>query len=1380
MSCKPINHTSEEIRNILINKGFIFDVGPTDTFEDLVARSMYLNENKVLPTGENKKYRFFGYEIGSRVSEKFSKKAYEQRYGRARVAKEVERLDFIKQKDAGSRIHQVMAEIVNSVYNKRGDLTDIMRRASVGNYAINKDGFTSLVRVAHEQIREINKIQDSIDPTKKAYISVEQFIVDPVNDIGGSMDVFIIFSDMTHGRLDYKTAHSNSRNYANGQLTDELLSTNKVSDNELNMTEYGRIAKKTIGVKEERMVRLIPIHVRLGLKEQSKRSPFDIYTNEIAFINAGSSASQYLKPIPVSGEMTKYAGINKLLEKQWVVLSRLIDKVNNKKLSQPDRDRITRQISAMRKAIQKTVLEGDISDIITSANLIINELNSKVREQELLSDGKPNPKYLSDEELEELIGELETYQDIINNTHKYYGDLKTNNPKLYDNLKGQISSVSSNTIDILEEAYMQRDERIMRYVRKYAGIRYEDKDGHLTALEELPVSLRDWTRMSDIDHPIFKTGWGLVQSAYYDMRQSVKKMSEDLDKADAAVRAYAKANNISTLQAFESIIDTKKGRLVSIISPELIDRISEAYYSTETETASYELQSIFELKDLKVFKEEYETRLAKYKETQIHKYKNGAESLAYKNDIKGWIAQNDLINSNESWVNSFNRKYLKIQDKVEKANYSTEYKNLLTNKPLLDYYNMYVDYNNQFREILDIGRYTDLPPEFIAYIRKSMVDHLSMDKLNVVAAGREFFESLSIRDDDQWIADRDASGELKRTIPILFLTPLINKDGEIDNTRRSYDLTKNLLIFAKMAYNYKYMSEIEPKIIQLKGIMSKASSETPGTKIQTKGGKYLKGKVMEFATKSGITSDTYKAFEDLTDMYLYGIKFKESNTKTGLIDPVKTIMRAKSIYGKQTLGLAVIPSLSAYIAGNIAGLLESQKSTSYTPQNVREAIHHLVTDYNKYTALAQFFDIYSSDPLDILTENKSANWWSKIMTYRTLMYPLARADELMNDDILNRMACNWGIDTENKLGKGKNKLVRLNDPNYSTEQMSGIKTIWELTTIDDKTGKIKIEGLTDSAQEKENYLGFRAAVKATSSNIIGSLSMEDKARYESVLLYNVMMQFKNWMPGIVRERFGALIFDDKIQAAKWGRYRAAFKEFGLDGTDLENGFQLQQYMTKIFAPNLGKLILDIATFGLAPRLGLVGEKYVDSNGKERRVRTNIARARRMYASYIAENPHLKDTMTFENYLEVKEGQMRAALVELRTVLSFMIAIHIMGTSAGDDKKQAPYMANWASRFMFKNLTKAQSELTFMMSPAQLTQLIANPIPLTSMLTKALKTLTNGFDETRDLLFGENSVNDNTPMGYYLLQWSYGGSQVARLIELYKQYEKSPYMVTTAR
>jgi hypothetical protein len=64
--------------------------------------------------------------------------------------------------------------------------------------------------------------------------------------------------------------------------------------------------------------------------------------------------------------------------------------------------------------------------------------------------------------------------------------------------------------------------------------------------------------------------------------------------------------------------------------------------------------------------------------------------------------------------------------------------------------------------------------------------------------------------------------------------------------------------------------------------------------------------------------------------------------------------------------------------------------------------------------------------------------------------------------------------------------------------------------------------------------------------------------------------------------------------------------------------------------------------------------------------------------------------------------------------------------------------------------------------------------MAGLLTRGLSTAMNGFDEIRDLLGGENSLNDKTPFPYYTIQWIYGGGQIARFIEAYKQFEKTPY------
>ena len=620
-----------------------------------------------------------------------------------------------------------------------------------------------------------------------------------------------------------------------------------------------------------------------------------------------------------------------------------------------------------------------------------------------------------------------------------------------------------------------------------------------------------------------------------------------------------------------------------------------------------------------------------------------------------------------------------------------------------------------------------------------------------------------MRQEDTAIGDVDENGNLRKTIPILFMQPFRNKDGEIDLTQKSYDLSKNLAMFAKMAYSWKHMHEIEPQVAQLRELLANPTSEQLGTLVRGKRGGRVMGPLNEFMTKKGLDTDTTALFNELADAYLYGTRFADLGSSKEGIDYTKAIMKAKKFYGGTTLGFAVIPSMGAIIAGNIGIYFEAGKDISYSRKNLSTSHYNLVANHDKFTALALFYKTYGEDPATALIESKSANWYAKIFTYRNMIYPLRRAHEVINDSILNAMALNWGIDTEGKLGT-KGALVRLNDPSRNTE---GIKSIWDATTLD-KDGKLNIEGL-----DKNNYLDFREAARETYGHVLGSMSQDDLSRIDTNLLYNTMFQFRPWMPGVIRERFGSLQYDPTLQAARWGRYKAAFKEFQLTDTDIAKGYASLSYMTDIFLPNMAKFTLDLATFGVSSKLGLNGGKWTDANGIEHRARGNPDRAYRMYIKYMEDNPNLsRDKFTFNHFLEIKEGQMRAFTSEARAVLMFAMAMHLMGSGggAGGQKEEPPYMANWFSRFMYKNMSKAEERLTNMWSPVQLINIAKNPIPLTGLLTRTVNTGLSGYQTVRDMITGQEEPSTHNPFSMYALQWIYGGQQAARLMEFYKKYE----------
>jgi hypothetical protein len=163
----------------------------------------------------------------------------------------------------------------------------------------------------------------------------------------------------------------------------------------------------------------------------------------------------------------------------------------------------------------------------------------------------------------------------------------------------------------------------------------------------------------------------------------------------------------------------------------------------------------------------------------------------------------------------------------------------------------------------------------------------------------------------------------------------------------------------------------------------------------------------------------------------------------------------------------------------------------------------------------------------------------------------------------------------------------------------------------------------------------------------------------------------------------------------------------------------------------------------------------------------------MYYDWLHRNNLSTDKVSFELFLETKEAQTRAMMVEIRTILSVLAVLMFLGAD-GDDDGEPRYMDNYLSRLAFKTLSKANSELTFLWSPEQVAQLVKNPVPMSAILGDVLKLLRNTFDEGRDVVFGEESPYDKAPIFFYTIQMMYGGNQVARFIELYETQKKNPY------
>ena len=1355
MSCIT-NTDPERLRNIIQNGGVFFD-RPPETAEEIVERIKFVASLMKLEKSDSMEdddtfYTILGLAVKSRVSELGSASYAGRIIGGKKEAKRIAaRPDNIRKRRAGTKIHNVLGQLIDAIYNGVGNVDAIRIEAGKGDFPITGKKFNMVQFAAQKIIDQITDIQNEIDPTKKATIFSEVPILDPVINRGGTMDVFAVFSDKSGAIYDFKTKHSWSRgdrgNWNGKELIDDLLGYNSIQDYELNMTEYARIVMDRFGVTKIRQNRLVPIHARLENKKESERKDFDIKENKFSLIEIGGEFSEFLEQIPIRGEETRYKGLNKLLTRQYSVLTQLTNKLKKSSLTQVERDRLIAKIASHRKTIQKTIVDADISDILLTVKKLIHEAESRLNEPETI-DNEANPKFLTDKDLVELLGEVNVYNDIVHNTTTYFDELKEKEPELFEKLSTRVNSISTQIDTAYEHLRIERDRRVLDMVPDF----YKQEDGTLGALPTLDFFVSTWNRVSEIDHPIFKAAWSKVQPQLQNVNDKIEVLAKEEEKNRIALFKWAKDHGLSRAQAYGKIINFKTSNLVSTLSPDFWKQVEKAKKAPPEEGIKI-LQSLYYIEDIDAFKKDYNTRLREYKEKR--KFAYDKERNKYMQNIEDWEKNNNLLKYPSAWFNEANRGRLSIRPEVLEQYKSKEYKYVENNKPLLDYYQMYVKYNDIFRDILGL-KYKDLPANFIPNIRKDALEYFTKEGFNARKAFSEYLDSFRVREEDVYIGERDEMGNIHKRIPMLWINPLINVDNEVDNTQKSYDLGRNLLLFGRMAYNYAAMNEIEASIQLLKGFMGDPSSETEGTEVTTPTGRAVKGVFSKVATKAGLATEEYKLFEKLFDYYLYGTKYRVKNIGKKF-NVIKLLQEVKMYHSKRNLSFALIPAIGALLAGRTAAVFEGKKGTSFTSQGLRRAQKAMLTDTNKFMAFGKYFQTYADMPIDRLAQKASIKNVKRIFSARVLFSFLRKTDEHLVNLTTNAMMHSWGIDE-------KGNLVNLNNPKFKKKN---IKSIYESAEWNEKEESWVIPNMN-----KEAYLAMRNAIKGTTTNIFGSLSHEDINQSNVNMTLGLMMHYKTWLPGIAREHVGGLVYDERIQSVRWGRMRAVMNEFELTNAEKEAGMKMAGWVTQVLVPTLSRTVLDMLTFGLGHRMGLNRTHYTTDTGEQLEVRGNAERAWRRFIQFTEiDNPHLKGKITFEEFIQTRNGQIKAFLVQMRAITAFLFFLGFMG---GDGEGDEPrYMYNRFTRLLHKSLAKTNSELMFMWNPKELTRLMANPIPISSILTDFGKSMKNFVDESGDLIVGENSPYDKSPFGYYAVQWGYGGTQISRVLELYDTYKKTP-------
>lgn len=1336
MACLATSY--EEMKAYLKNKRAIYFFTPKNTVADTIealdhtTNSFGLSTVPVSPKdkGDDKRRYTLKNGVGGffvdtflswRVTDKVNKL-----FKRGKTEEEIEAYredpNNIAKAAFGTKGHEVAQMIGEKYYQHKMtgaayDEAAILSYAKSGEYTFNKSQFDNLQQGVKTIIDEIFAFQRRIDPKGTVHIRFEQLLIDPVKDVGGTMDVIAIFSDKTATVYDYKfltAGYDHTQGYGESKelITDSFIYQSKKEAWKLQLSTYKEILLNRYGLKDVRATKVVPVWI------DYKDEPSKKKVNKVLI---GKSQSEYLKYIHATYSKTNISEIDELLKSRYKELERL--------KKGPKDDAKMLKIHRIEDSIYALIEENNIEYIINDALSIATEYYDKTD--------------LTYEELNDVINYLKTVSSFQQLFEERADVISSQDPELYHAIITVMKKKYDSGITVYDKLRNIRsisgilnEKLINKLVTDEGGIEVRDEQNRIV-LKDDDFFTKTFLSTSESSNEVFQMAQRNFEKSYQNMREDLAKFYDKLNEVDLEVTKWLKNTGKGGLHTY---LMNQYGNLHS--------RFNEKFFKDRASALSKKSSTWFinhyEIKDKNRLGETYAEWMVRAKKEYLellerrYKYLKEEDEMKYNaaisKSLKEWIDTNDLTLNDDgtaahptAWLRS---RWLTPTKATITAYKSKEFAFIESNEPLLNYYNALLDFNAEFKDILG---YDSISANFLPKIRADFIEKLNEGNINAVK--EDLSQIFNIRQDDTSFGMYDpTTGEIDKRVPVFFTNPFLKEDGTVDLNQQSKDITRSYLLFAKMAYNNKYMTEIEAKIQALKGVLSAAKYEMVNEKGQ---------KVFDFmhniATSNNTPGDTpnEKIFNALVDYHLYGIRVQPFQGKPTFTN---TTLKLKNYVSMKMLGLGVMGATAGYVAAKSQAWIEGRKGVIYNTAQWNNATKLQAMEFNKYHAFAYFFGVHNDGMLQdiakgtgsihqMLGDRTIKEGVRKYINQRTLMRPFSYLDERIDNHIAVAMAQNYGVDESGNV----RRMVNLPE---------GSKSIWELFNYNKEAVSLKVdpEGL------KKILIQFRNIVRAGQKGIKGTMNDEDINYAQTNLILNLVSQFKTWMPGVINERFGKLKYNQILDAPQWGRYKALWNE-----VEFREGANTAIYVLGTTAKLLTYAAKDLITFG-GIRRTVFGSK----------INLNEEAAKIYFMNFQQLNPDSK--LTFEEFLEIKRAGIRSSLVELQVFLTLSAMIVAM-RGDWDDDGDAMWKDNWIAHKLFQILNKASSEIAFTFNPLDYAKLIQNPLPIASLFVDAAKLLQNTADTTRDVIIGQNNKNDTTGGFYYTVGMIPGGLQLRKFLDI---------------
>jgi hypothetical protein len=1259
--------------------------------------------------------------IGNRVTDKQDAAWISSQGSEKRAVEKRNEARSVVMRETGTRLHKASADLTEYILDGSKDASKL---SSIKDESkLNDRDFKKLHKGVAALVQQAKDIQKEIDPTKEARFHIGQIMYDEGQDMAGSADMIVLFSDSSAAIYDYKfkSFHRYNSTTSSGErvLTNKIVGPEASDSYDLQMYDYVDIAKRIYGITNVRQSRVVPIVV-----DYYKDKKTDTITDTVIQLEMGADTSQFLEQVPLADELPSLEELHKITK----TLFDLKEKLRYEFKQEKDVDKkhsLKERLAAITESINTIQLKGDVSLLLNDIYTIMKSLyGTRANPGSLFTNNDPESEdFITDRYLKEIQQELLMYHDAVLNAEHYIEGLAD---------KPELQKKSERA---LHDLYFQIDissQMVSDKLKERAVTIARDVDEDITKPgRELNWIERNFQSMAKIQHPVMRAAYKYIDTAQTNIRNSRNKVYEEMGVLTKNIMSWGNANGYRGSKVYSLLLEGEEKMLAREYKESLYDKINSSIESGDIDWLRKHFdptQKFLSKVDARRRNEWRRIQLLYPDTKEIGTDKDVSRADVRDQKMLEWEKRNNPIHDGFWLLKKWTPQNIELKEQYREQYRSDKYKFIRANKPLKDFYDYYMTKNKEFAFIAGLE---SIPENFVANIQDSVIGSIMLGDNKIAKASRALVNSVSVYQDGVMGAVDPLTGEKKNEIPIMYKRPLYNDQGEVDYSNKSLDLAKVLLLFADSVYNFEEKKEIEVQVMALRDYLAYSETGEYGTTEADKLRKSRLGRLIKSPTRR----NTLAVYDMFVKYHLYGqrIQSKDKHIKAwGKVLSKNKIIRGLITYHSvKVLGLAVIPPIAAGIAGRFNLAFEATKGANFTKKDVRAAEKDLLKRDHIAAMIPKYFEVFQEDMLYRRAANLSVGKTTKYLTLNNMFRGFSFADEKLDFVTINAMTRTHGLDADGNV----DTILRIEDRNKAAGITTKVKSIRELTSI--VNDKLVIEGF-----EQKQYQQFRNRARYIGGSIKGQMSSDDLATFNMTMLGASIMQFRSWLPALLEERFGNLRYVEATRSLQQGRYTVFAKE--IFTSDKEIGE---------LGVSIGKRMLQFS-------FNLIGF---------RKALVRPDRARYEFEKWRNNNqndPRL-ETMTVDDYMRMREGQLKAMVAEMRAALLIMALVMFMGMDwDGDDEKE--YKRFWATRKLRQVLKRAYSELAVFYSPGEIKNWFSTPVPVVGLGLDIGRAFANFWDELLDAVFDRSDSHDKTPWGYYTIDFIPGIDKLSGTFELGKQ------------